>query len=458
MKKILVVLLPLLLLGFISTTAFAQPEGDPEAAEFREAFLAGDLSWDDVLARAAEEGEVNWFHWGGSETLNSWIDTVVKPDLKELGVELKTSRIPNTRDAVDLVLADAAADRGVGQGSVDAIWINGENFFTLASQDLTLGSYAGLLPNSKYFNFDESDPASGVNLFDFGYPTEQREVPWSGGQYICYIDTARLSRDSAPSTFADLEALLRVDPGRFTYVRPPHFQGNTFVQSVLYAHNPDGTGSAPFQKNASDFSAEELTALVTPGFEYLKRLEPFVLGGGGEDGKRGSPIYPENNGANETLFVNGEVDMQCRFNIYAVATGIENGNLSETTENIIFPEGNMIKNKNFIGIPLNSPNPAAALVLANLLSDPANQISKLGELGYALGVDVPLLSEEDQAAVVDAAKDLHGVTFGELAESTVPDTNASLIDVIETVWIDYIERQSEDSIGDIVAAALSATE
>jgi len=462
MKKIALVLLPLLLLGLIlglvNTTAFAQAEGDPEAAAFKDAFLAGDLSWDDVLERASEEGEVNWFHWGGSDKLNSWIDTAVKPDLAELGITLKTSRIPNTRDAVDLVLADTAAGRGVGEGAVDAIWINGENFFTLASQDLMLGAYADLLPNSQYFNFDASDAASGVNLFDFGYPTGKREMPWSGSQYVCLVDTARLSRESAPSNFDELEALLRVDPGRFTYVRPPHYQGNTFVQTVLYAHNPEGTGAEPFQKNASDFTAEEFVALVTPGFEYLKRLEPFLVGGGREDGKRGSPIYPENHNANETLLVNGEVDMQCRFDIYGVAIGIENGTLSETTENIIFPEGTMIANKNFIGIPVNAPNPAAALVLSNLLSDPGNQISKLSEIGYALGVDVPLLSEDDQAAVVEAAPDLSGVTFAELAESTVPDTNASLVDVIETVWIEYIERQSEDDLGDIIAAALSATE
>ena len=457
MKKLVYLVTSLLTLGLLSSLSFAQPAGDPDAAAFRDAFLAGELSWDDVLARAAEEGEVNWFHWGGSDNLNTWIDTVVAPQLADLGVTLQTSRIPNTRDAVDLVLADAAADRGVGQGSVDAIWINGENFFTLASQDLTLGSYADKLPNSVYFNFDASDPASGVNLFDFGYPTELREVPWSGGQYICFIDTARLPRENAPSSYADLEEWLRNDPGRFTYVRPPHFQGNTFVQSVLYAHNPDGTGAEPFQRNASDFTAEEFTALVTPGFEYLKRIEPFVLGGGGADGDRGSPIYPEDNNANETLLVNGEVDMQCRFGIYSVAVGIENGTLAETTENIIFPAGNMIKNKNFIGIPANSPNPAAALVLANVLSDPANQISKLAEIVYDLGVDVPLLNDADQAAVVEAAPNLHGVTFQGLAEATVPDTNSSLVDVIETVWIEYIERQSSDSLADIVAAALAGS-
>ena len=236
----------LLALGLLFGLAQAQPEGDPDAEAFRTAFLAGELSWDDVMARAAEEGEVNWFHWGGSDELNTWIDQVVVPDMAALGVELKTSRIPNTRDAVDLVLADAAAGRGVGEGSVDAIWINGENFLTLSRQNLNFGPVADKLPNSQYFFLDPMDPRSGANLFDFGFPNNLEEVPWSGGQYICYIDTARLSREDAPKNFIELETWLRSDPGRFTYIRPPHFNGNTFVQMVHYGLNPEGS-TEPFQ-------------------------------------------------------------------------------------------------------------------------------------------------------------------------------------------------------------------
>lgn len=426
---------------------------DADAAAFQEAFLAGELSWEDVLAKAAEEGTVNWFHWGGSEELNSWIDTVVKPDLAELGISLETSRIPNTRDAVDLVIADNAAGRGIGEGSVDAIWINGENFATLSRQSLNFGAFSSLLPNSQYFHFDEMNPASGPNLFDFGFPNNNEEMPWSGDQYVCYIETERLSRADAPSDFAELETFLRANPGRFTYIRPPHFNGNTFVQTVLYALNADNAGADPFQLNADDLGAEEFARLTQPAYDYLKNLEPFLLGGGGSDGDRGSPIYPEDDTALEALFTNGEIDMGCKFGMYNTATNIENGTFSESTENIIFPGNGMIKNKNFIGVPANSPNPAAAMVLANYLSSPENQISKLSAIGYPLGVDGDLLSAEDQEAATNSAPSLAGVTLEQLGQATVPDTNASLIDIIETTWIEYIERQSTDSFGDIVSAA-----
>ena len=444
-------LISLIVIVLISLS-FAQ---NAEAEAFQKAFLAGELSWEDVLARAAEEGSVNWFHWGGSEELNTWIDTVVKPDLAELGISLETSRLANTRDAVDLVIADNAAGRGVGEGSVDAIWINGENFATLSRQNLNFGSFADLLPNSQYFHFDPSNPASGPNLFDFGFPTNKEEIPWSGDQYVCFIETERLSRSDAPSDFAELETWLRANPGRFTYIRPPHFNGNTFVQTVLYALNADGTGADPFQMNADDLGAEEFTRLTQPAYDYLRGLEPFLLGGGGSEGNRGAPIYPEDDTALEALFTNGEIDMGCKFGMYGTATNIANGKFSESTENIIFPTSGMIKNKNFIGVPANAPNPAAAMVLANYLASPENQISKLGTIGYPLGVDGDLLSPEDQAAATNAAPSLAGVSLDELGQVTVPDTNASLVDIIETVWIDYIERQSAANFADIVSAAFA---
>lgn len=456
MKSVFRFLALALTLAFLANTSLAQPAGDPEAAAFREDFLAGELSWDQVLERAQQEGEVNWFHWGGSDDLNTWIDTVVAPAMADMGITLRTSRVPNTRDAVDLVLADVAAGRGVGQGSVDAIWINGENFFTLSSQDLNFGSFADKLPNSKYFHLDPSDPASGPNLSDFGYPTNLEEVPWSGDQYVCFIDTARMNREDAPTDFDGLEAWLRENPGRFTYIRPPHYNGNTFVQTVLYALNPDGSSYEPFQLSAEELGAEEFTRIAKPAYEYLKRIEPFLLGGGGAEGNRGSPIYPEDQTALEALFINGEIDMGCQFGMYNTAIATETGRFPETTQNIIFPEGGMIKNKNFIGIPLNAPNPAATLVLADYMSSPENQVSKLVTIGYTMGVDPDLLSEEERAVAESDAPSLAGITYDELASATVPDTNASLVDVIETTWIEFIERQSSTPFENIVQAAFEA--
>ena len=147
--------------------------------------------------------------------------------------------------------------------------------------------------------------------------------------------------------------------------------------------------------SAEELGAEEFARLAQPAYEYLRRIEPFLLGGGGSEGEPRFAHLPR--GARrrlEALFTNGEIDMGCQFGLYNTAVAIETGRFPETAENIIFPAQGMIKNKNFIGIPRNAPNPAAALVLANYLSSPENQISKLETIGYPLGVDADLLSSE----------------------------------------------------------------
>ncbi len=371
--------------------------------------------------------------------------------MAELGITLETSRVPDTRDAVDQVLADAATGQTLGEGTVDAIWINGENFLTLATQDLLFGAFADKLPNSQYFYLEEDDPKALINRRDNGFPTELREVPWAQFQYTCMVDTQRLPREDAPNTASELETFLRDNPGRFTYVRPPDYIGNTFVQSILYALSPED--ATAFLEPLDAYTPEELAQLITPGFEYLRRIEPFLLGGSGQEGVRGNPIYPENQAANEAFFINGEVDMLCQQGAFTAAIGVQNGRFPETVENIVFPEGNMLANKSFIAIPSTAPNPAAALVLANVLSSPQSHISKLGALGYFPGVDVPLLSDAQQREVDEAAPSLRGLTFEELAANEVPDTNATLIEVIQEVWAGYIAQGSDATILELVQAA-----
>ena len=117
----------------------------------------------------------------------------------------------------------------------------------------------------------------------------------------------------------------------------------------------------------------------------------------------------------------------------------------------------MIGNKNFIGIPGNAPNPGAALVLANHLASPDSQISRLESIGYEIGIDAPLLSSTDLQRVADGMPPLYGVTLEELGNNKVPDTNASLVDIIEGVWLEYIERgDTSRSIAQIVTDVYNA--
>ncbi|MBS3849826.1 ABC transporter substrate-binding protein [Devosia sp. BSSL-BM10] len=428
-------------------TGVAQAQ-DPAATEFRKGFLAGSLDWSAVAERAKSEGTVNLYYWGGSDPLNVWMDSIVAPAMAELGVTLNPVRITGTKDAVDLVLAELGSGKMVGEGSVDAIWLNGENFSTLKKQDALFGAFAPLLPNAKNIEWDETDPRSLLNLRDFGVLTGGAEVPWSGEQYVCAVNADRVSAEDVPHSFDGLQTYLEANPGKFIYVKPPHYIGNTFVQEAVYAHNPDGTGAAPFQQSLDELGAAELARLIAPGLEYLKNIEPLLLGG-----DSGTPRYPEDSNALDGLFLNGEVNFNCKFGLYAVATGLSQGTYPEAAQEFVFPEGNMIKNKNYLAIPANAPNPGAALVLADYMSTVEAQISKLEFTGMPAGIDPWLLSDEDAAALAAASPGHTGLQAADLDANIAPDTNATLVDVIEATWLEYIERDSTDSIETIVTRA-----
>lgn len=438
----------------LTSGAVAQ-SGDPAAEAFREAFLAGELTWDDVLVRAREEGEVVWAHWAGSDKLNQWIDVVVAPRMAGHGITLRTSRVPNTRDAVDLVLAEARTGRGLGEGSIDTIWINGENFLTLSTQDLLFGAFADVLPNSVNYYWDPADVASGPNLFDFGHPTDRAEMPWSGDSFTCFFNSANVARADLPRSHLDLEAWLRQNSGRFTYIRPPQFNGNAFVSGALFGFNPDGDAHRSFQTTAQEMGADEFIRLTRGAYDWMRTIEPFLLGGGGTDGDRGSPIYPAAPDGLEAHLVNGEIDIGCRYGLYNTATKLETGVFPEAVENFVWPDTGMIKNKNFLVIAGNSPNPAAALVFVNEMASADMQYSQVVDLGYPMGVDADLMPGDFQQRVLADAPSLVGITYDELASATTSNTHATLIDIQEAVWIEYVERRSSDDFEAIVRAAFA---
>ena len=418
------------------------------AAQFRDAFLAGELQWQDVLDRAKREGEVSFFYWGGNDVLNVWMDSAPGQAMSALGVAMKANRLTNTRDAVDLVLSDAAAGKTIGEGSADLIWLNGENFRMLADNDLLFGPFADKLPHSNNFDWDPDDHRSHPNLWDFGTETKAREIPWSSEQYVCAVNRQYVAADDTPSTFSDLKDYLQKNTGSFGYIAPPNELGTTFVVAALYAHNPDGDGATPFQKSADALGAEELARLIEPGMDYLKALAPLLL-----KDDSGAPRYIADEVESNVLFRAGTTHFTCAFGTYAAATKITTGRYPTSAEAMIFPKDMMIKNKSFLAIPGNAAHPAAALVLANYMASVEAQAGKLSFVGYPPGIDHWMLDSEEAEKMAHAAPPHVGVTQAELDSNATPDINASLIDIVVSVWKDYVRDGSTETVADLVSVA-----
>src|SRR5690606_2902706 len=103
-------------------------------------------------------------------------------------------KLDDTATAVAKVVAEKAAGRDEN-GTVDLIWINGENFAAMKRQDLLLApGWAEALPNRKYVDV-ENKPTI---LTDFTVPVDGLESPWGMAKLVFFYDSARTSATELP--------------------------------------------------------------------------------------------------------------------------------------------------------------------------------------------------------------------------------------------------------------------
>ena len=172
------------------------------------------MTWDEVLAEA--DGQtVTWYHWGGSDTWNNFMDVQIAEQAMDCcNVTLEFVHVNDTGEAINRVLGEAEAGKTTG-GSVDMIWINAENFITLRQPDLLFGPYAGSLPNVQYIDTD-----GGYYNFDAGWPISGYESLWGTSQLVIEYDSARVN---PPNNIDDFMEYICSDEARglFTYPAPP---------------------------------------------------------------------------------------------------------------------------------------------------------------------------------------------------------------------------------------------
>lgn len=429
MKKIVFVFVVLaLLLAACAPSATAVPQSaattQPAAITAQAAPGEFDLNdWNSVLA-AAKGQTVNWYIWGGSDSINAFVDNFYGKALQErFGVTLNRVPLADTVDAVNQVLSEKQA--GADPGAVDLIWINGENFFTLKQAGLLYPDWAQKLPNSQLVNWD--NPAI---YLDFGNPVDSLESPWSSAQFQLIYDSKRMEAGELPRSYAGLKTWACAHPGRFTYIAPGPggFLGTRFVKGALYEISGGAEQWQKFDQAAWDRWAPEL-------WKYFNELKPCLW--------RNGETYPKDEAELKNLFANNDVDFSMTNDITGAGTGIANGLLPQTARAFVF-DNYMISDFNYVAIPSNAPHKAAALVLANLLLEPEFQAAQiLPENGFGLGyaIDVNRVSDSAQVArLQDAAAKLGeaATPASELAKSLVGDTAAEYQNLVEQGWSENV--------------------
>lgn len=330
-------------------------------------------------AVAAAEGQTVYFNaWGGDERINAYIDWVGERVEALYGVELEHVKLADTADAVARILAEAAAGNEAS-GSVDLIWINGENFAALKEAGLLFGPFVAALPNFALVDTEDKP----TTLVDFTVPTEELEAPWGMAKFNFIYDSARIAQ--TPDDAESLLAWAKDNPGRLTYPTPPDFLGSTFLKQLLIELAADADLlQRPLESEA------QLAEVTAPLWAYLDALHPHLW--------RGGEAFPTSGPAQRRLLDDGEVDIALSFHPGEASALIEAGQLPESARTFVFPEGT-IGNTHFVAIPNNASAPAAAMVVADFLMSPEAQARKQNPevWGDDTVLNLARLSAEDRA-------------------------------------------------------------
>jgi len=311
-------------------------------------------TWPEIVA-AAKDQTVYWNAWGGDERINAYIDWVGDQVRERYDVTLVHVKLADTADAVSRVLAEKAAGKKEG-GSVDLIWLNGENFAAMKQQHLLYGPFTQALPNFRLVDFEDK-PST---LVDFTVPTDGLEAPWGMAKLNFLYDTARVTE--TPGSIPALLDWAKAHPGRFTYPAPPNFIGSTFLKQVLIEL---ATDPAVLQKPAPDDA--QFDAVTAPLWDYLDALHPQLW--------RGGEAFPASNPAQRQMLDDGEVDMSLSFNPAEASSAIANNLLPDTVRTFVFDKGT-IGNTHFVAIPFNANAAEGAMVVADFLMSPKAQAVK----------------------------------------------------------------------------------
>ena len=373
--------------------------------------FAGDAAAWEKIEKAARGQSVYFNAWAGSERINAYLQWAGAELEKRFGVQLEHVKIGATAEVVKRVRAEKQAGR-VAEGSVDAVWINGENFSAMKREALLFGPFAESLP--AYPGVDTT--GKPTTRIDFSEPVGGMEAPWGMAQLTFYADAKRVPQP--PRSIAELLEFARKNPGRITYPKPPNFHGTTFVKQVLLEVSADRT---PFYAPVPSAGFDTLTA---PLWRTLDALHPWQW----RQGKQ----FPANNAAMRQMLSDGELLMSLSFNPNEAANEIAAKRLPDSVVSWQH-SGGTIANTHFIAIPFNARAKEGAQVLINFMLSPRAQARKadIRYWGDPTVLAVERLATPDQALFNDSA----APGSVSMPAPALPEPHASWVPALEREWL-----------------------
>lgn len=414
-KVLLAVMMATLLMGALLLAGCSSGGQQSDTAK-TEASDIDYSNWDAVLEEAKGQ-TVSWYGWGGSEPRNTWITTVLAPELKEkYDITLNLVGM-DINDVLTKLSGEMQA--GVEQGEIDFIWINGENFYSAKDNGYLWGPFTEYLPNFNQY----IDAESPEIAYDFGAPVEGYEAPYGKAQMQMWVDSANIT--TTPKNPEEFLAFCQEHKGQVTYPEPGAFTGTAFISTLIAGV----VGQDEFEKlsKMENPTKEEVKEIVEPGLAYLRTLNPYLW-------KEGT-TFPGDATTVDSMYADGELVMNMGYG--APEALVKAGTLPETTRSFIFETGT-VGNTNYMAVAKNATNKAAALVAINEIMSPEMQLDQYKELANISVLDQNKLSAEQRQAFEDVPLGATQIPLAELLDHRIVEASGPVIPLLEQLWLEEV--------------------
>ena len=378
----------------------------------------GSDNWQEIVTKA--RGQTVYFNgWGGSDPINEYIRWASQHVKERYGIEVKHVKVVDISEVVGRILAEKSSGRTVG-GSVDLMWINGENFHAMKKNGLLQPPYSQLLPNLKFVDTENKKST----LYDFTVPVDNMEIPWGMAQLVFMYD-----RDITPSPPTNMRELLdfaRAHPGRVSYPLPPNFHGTTFLKQALL----ELTAHADYLYKPVDTAHFE--RVTEPLWDFLDELHPLMW--------RKGTSFPANGSEMKRLLADRELFIALSFNPAEASNGIATGELPSSIRTYVHQSGT-IGNSHFLAIPFNASATEGALVFANFLLSPEAQARKSDPAiwGDPTVLGLNKLTPEDRKRFEEIPQGVATLNPEQLG-TVLLEPHATWVEALEKTWIKRYSR------------------
>lgn len=369
----------------------------------------------DELVEQAKGDKVSFYGWGGDEDRNKWLSQTVAPIIKDK-YDINLEIIPMD---IDDILSKLSGEKqaGLENGSIDMIWINGENFYSAKENDLLFGPFTQALPNfDKYIDKEDSEIRN-----DFGFSIDGYEAPYSKAQLVFINDKAKSIE--TPANAEEFMDYCKKYKGKVTYPASTDFTGSAFIRTMIY----DIVGHEQFANMKADKAI--VKSEIEPALKYFRELNKYLW----NDGK----TFPATSGEVDNMFRDGELMMTLNYYPYTAAVGIEKAYYPDSVQTFLFDKGT-VGNTNYIAIAKNSAKKAAAMIAINEIISAEIQATQFEELRSLPVISHDKLNDREKYrfSQIDIGKGV--LPQDEILSKRLAEMPANIVPIIEELWLEEV--------------------